>query len=85
VKYGAQKEETQERVMEETQYECLGRRFHRDYHRWGWLEVTRKSVNFGSNAKYHRWLAYGHMHHVFNGPGENVTIRRVKHKVKHTK
>ena len=44
--------------------------------------MTRKTVNFGSKAKYQRWLAYGHIHGVFHGI-ENVTIRGRKHKVIH--
>jgi hypothetical protein len=45
----------------------------------------RKTVNFKSKAAYERWLAYGHTHKLFTGPGENITIRGKKHKVVHEK
>jgi hypothetical protein len=79
VKYGAQEKETQERVMEETQYERLGRWIRRDYHRWRWLEM-----NFASKAKYERWLRYGFAHKLFHGK-QPITIRGKKHKVVHEK
>jgi hypothetical protein len=47
--------------------------------------MKRKTVNFKSKAGYDRWLAYGHMHNVFNGPGETIHIRGKLHRVKHEK
>jgi hypothetical protein len=42
-------------------------------------------MHFKSKAGYGRWLAYGHMHGAFKGPGVDVFIRGKKHKVHHGK
>jgi len=47
--------------------------------------MKRKTVNFGSMEKYRRWVAYGNIHHVFNGPGETIHIKGKLHRVKHSK
>lgn len=41
--------------------------------------------NFKSKEAYQKYLAYGHIHHVFEEtPGnQNVTIRGKRHRVKH--
>ena len=42
--------------------------------------------NFKNKEAYKKWLAYGHMHKVFEEtPGnQQITIHGHKHKVKHT-
>ena len=47
--------------------------------------MTKKTVNFGSEESYHRWLRYGFAHDLFHGPGENVKIAGKPHKVNHKK
>lgn len=44
-----------------------------------------KARNFRSKAAYEKWLAFGHIHNIFETtPGnQQVTIRGKKHKVKH--
>jgi len=43
------------------------------------------NINFKSKGNYQKWLAYGHMHMLFEEtPGNQpVTIRGKKHKVNH--
>ena len=45
-----------------------------------------KKMHFKSKKAYEKWLAYGHIHGVFEeAPGDvEVYIRGKKHKVKHT-
>ena len=45
----------------------------------------RRKMNFSSREAYRKWLAWGHIHHVFeNTPGHiDVFIRGKKHRVKH--
>lgn len=40
--------------------------------------------HFKSKAGYRKWLAYGHIHHVFHGR-QKVYIGGRLHKVKHRK
>jgi hypothetical protein len=47
--------------------------------------MARKTVHFTNTAGYRRWLAYGHIHGVFDGPGETVYIHGKKHRVMHKK
>jgi hypothetical protein len=42
-------------------------------------------INFENKGKYKKWLAYGHIHGVFTGPGQKIKIAGKPHKVKHTK
>jgi hypothetical protein len=44
-----------------------------------------KARNFKSKAAYKRWLAYGHIHKVFERtPGnQRIKIKGKPHKVKH--
>lgn len=46
--------------------------------------VKNKTLHFKSKAGYDRWLAYGHMHKLFDVPGnQNIMIRGKPIKVKH--
>ena len=44
-----------------------------------------RSLNFKSTGNYHKWLAFGHMHQVFEQtPGNtSIKIRGKKHRVSH--
>jgi len=46
-----------------------------------------KKMNFSSEKAYKKWLAYGHMHGIFERtPGHvKVYIRGKPHKVKHVR
>lgn len=41
-----------------------------------------KTLHFHDMASYHRWLAYGHIHHKFHGRA-NIMIRGKHHAVVH--
>lgn len=50
------------------------------------LKMARKVMNFKSKEAYRKWLAYGHIHGLFNSPGNvSVKIRGKSHRVKHSK
>lgn len=45
--------------------------------------MSPKTIHFKSKRGYQKWLAFGHLHHVFHGK-ENVVIAGHKHKVEHS-
>lgn len=42
-------------------------------------------MNFKSKEDYQKWLAYGHMHDKFTGPGQKIKIAGKPHKVIHSR
>lgn len=45
-----------------------------------------KTLHFKNKKSYRKWLAYGHMHHEFDVPGnKRIYIHGKLHKVKHKK
>lgn len=46
-----------------------------------------KTLHFKSKKNYLKWVAFGHIHHVFKGKGTgvNVKIHGHYHKIKHKK
>ena len=47
--------------------------------------MAKKTMHFKSKAAYKRWLAYGHIHGVFEKAkgSQKVIIKGKTHKVKH--
>lgn len=41
-----------------------------------------RTINFHNTTDYHKWLAYGHIHHKFHGQAL-ITINGKKHAVVH--
>jgi len=46
-----------------------------------------RTMHFKSHADYSKWLAYGHMHGLFEETPGNTTIliHNLKHHVRHTR
>lgn len=49
--------------------------------------MAKRTMNFSSAEKMHKWMAWGHMHGAFEkSPGNTpVKIKGKTHRVKHSK